>query len=297
MIYTGYADFWFRDIRLPERVAKFASLGIRHIDVWAWRSKGALMDEVAAACRQHGSVINSTFDEAGGSLTDANDLPLCLDAWAESLDHAQRWGAQHLFMFSEQINTPPPTPPLKGRGVEEIQGWVKPPSRDYTLQQKYANLLDGAARVMELVEKTKVVVWFEALNTYHLHGGITVCTHELAADVVRRINHPQLRLAFDCYHQQRTAGNLIQGLHDYWGLYDSVHIGDVPTRQEPGTGEINFANIARALQALGFDADGTGKIGLEFTPSHPGREQETLDAVRAMFDFNVRAADNRPTRA
>jgi hydroxypyruvate isomerase len=200
-------------------------------------------------------------------------------------------------MFSEQINTPPPTPPLKGRGVEEIQGWVKPPSRDYTLQQKYANLLDGAARVMELVEKTKVVVWFEALNTYHLHGGITVCTHELAADVVRRINHPQLRLAFDCYHQQRTAGNLIQGLHDYWGLYDSVHIGDVPTRQEPGTGEINFANIARALQALGFDADGTGKIGLEFTPSHPGREQETLDAVRAMFDFNVRAADNRPTRA
>ncbi len=276
MIYTGYADFWFRHVPLPERVAKFAALGIHHVDVWAWRSKGPLMDEVAAACRAQGSVINSTFDEAGGSLTDADDLPLCLDAWAESLEQAQRWGAQHLFMFSEQIN-PLPSPSRGKVGEGAIQGWVKPPSRDYTLQQKYANLLDGAARVMELVEKTSVVVWFEALNTYHLHGGITVSTHELAADVVRRIAHPQLRLAFDCYHQQRTAGNLIQGLRDFWGLYDSVHIGDVPTRQEPGTGEINFGNIARELHRLGFN----GKIGLEFYPS--SGEAEALATVRALF--------------
>lgn len=284
MIYTGYADFWFRDLALPERVNAFARLGIHHIDVWAWRSKGAsLMDEIAAACREHGSVINSTFDDAGGSLTDANDLPLCLDAWAESLERAQRWGVQHLFMFSEQID-PLPDPPPKGGGRREgVEGWVKRPSRDYTLPQKYANLLDGAARVMELVEKTNVVVWFEALNTYHLHGGITVSTHELAADVVRRINHPQLRLAFDCYHQQRTAGNLIQGLRDYRGLYDSVHIGDVPTRGEPGTGEINFAGIAQALRELGFDADGRGKIGLEFY-APDGDEAGALGRVKRLFE-------------
>jgi hydroxypyruvate isomerase len=257
-------------------VARFAELGIHHLDVWAWRSKGALMmDELAAACRAAGSVINSTFDEAAGSLTDALDHPLCLDAWAESLERAQRWGALHLFMFSEQINL---LPADGRRRPSFIQGWVRPPARDYTPAQKFANLLEGAARVMELVGKTSVVVWFEALNTYHLHGGVTVHTHELAAEVVRRIAHPQLRLAFDCYHQQRTAGNLIQGLHDCWGLYDSVHIADVPTRQEPGTGEINFANIAQTLRALGF----AGKIGLEFYPSTS--EAEALAAVRALFD-------------
>jgi hydroxypyruvate isomerase len=275
MIYTGYVDFWFRHLPLPERVARFAELGIHHLDVWAWRSKGALMDELAAACRAAGSVINSTFDEAAGSLTDALDHPLCLDAWAESLERAQRWGALHLFMFSEQINL---LPADGRRRPSFIQGWVRPPARDYTQAQKFANLLEGAARVMELVGKTSVVVWFEALNTYHLHGGVTVHTHELAAEVVRRIAHPQLRLAFDCYHQQRTAGNLIQGLHDCWGLYDSVHIADVPTRQEPGTGEINFANIAQTLRALGF----AGKIGLEFYPSTS--EAEALAAVRALFD-------------
>jgi len=57
-----------------------------------------------------------------------------------------------------------------------------------------------------------------------------------------------------------------------------VHIADVPTRQEPGTGEINFANIAQTLRALGF----AGKIGLEFYPSTS--EAEALAAVRALFD-------------
>jgi hydroxypyruvate isomerase len=121
------------------------------------------------------------------------------------------------------------------------------------------------------------------LNTYHLHGPITVCTHELAADVIRRINHPQLRMTFDCYHQQRTAGNLIQGLRDYAGLYDSVHVGDVPTRQEPGTGEINFANIARELRRLQYDADGQGLIGLEFAPATS--EVDALTRVKQLFEY------------
>ena len=123
MIYTGYADFWFQEVSLPERMAKFAALGIKPIDIWMWRAKGvALMDETAAACRECGCHINSTFDESAGSLTDANDHAHCLDAWAESLDVAGRWGVKHLFIFSEQID--PYTPP---QGVStDVNGWTKP---------------------------------------------------------------------------------------------------------------------------------------------------------------------------
>ncbi|MGQ9516941.1 MAG: TIM barrel protein, partial [Anaerolineae bacterium] len=88
---------------------------------------------------------------------------------------------------------------------------------------------------------------------------------------------PQLRMSFDCYHQQRTAGNLIYGLEAYQGLYPTVHIGDVPTRQEPGTGEINFWNIARTLRRLGYD----GLIGMEFTPSTT--EEEAFAKVKEIF--------------
>jgi hydroxypyruvate isomerase len=89
--------------------------------------------------------------------------------------------------------------------------------------------------------------------------------------------HPQFRLAFDCYHQQLTAGNLIYGLETYDGLYPTVHIGDVPTRQEPGTGEINYPNIARKLKELQYD----GLIGMEFAPS--STEAEAFKRVQDIF--------------
>jgi hydroxypyruvate isomerase len=197
---------------------------------------------------------------------DANDHSRCLEAWAQSLEMAGRFEIPHLFIFSNQIEVRPD-------GGE----WVTPLTRDYTAGQLYANLLDGVARVLELVEETDVTLWFEALNTFHIQGGVFIHTHEQAADVVRRLDHPQLKLAFDCYHQQRTAGNLIYGLEAYQGLYPTVHIGDVPTRQEPGTGEINFHNIARKLRELDFD----DLIGMEFSPS--GTEKEALQRVREIF--------------
>ncbi len=163
--------------------------------------------------------------------------------------------------------------------------WAVRLSRSYTPAEQYANLLEGAAQVMALVDRSgsQVEVWFEALNTFHLHG-VFVHTHALAADVVRRVNHPRLKMAFDCYHQQRTAGNLIYGLREYAGLYSTFHIADVPTRAEPGTGEINFANVFSALAATQFN----GGIGLEFTPS--GDPAAALAHVRNLLTqagFNV----------
>ncbi len=264
LTFTGYLDFWFTDRPIVERVAPFAQLGIRHLDVWLWRERP--MADLYAECERHGCRLNSTFDPELGNLVDAADHPRCLDAWAESLDMAQRYQIPHLFVFSNQVIVRPD-------GSE----WIAPLSRDYTPGQMYANLLDGLAQILALVEKTDVSLWFEALNTFHIHGGVFIHTHAQAADVVRRLDHPRLKLAFDCYHQQRTAGNLIYGLEAYHGLYPTVHIADVPTRQEPGTGEINYHNIARKLYELEFD----GLIGLEFSPS--GSEEAALKTVRDIF--------------
>ncbi|MDW8395327.1 MAG: hypothetical protein RMM31_03700 [Anaerolineae bacterium] len=51
----------------------------------------------------------------------------------------------------------------------------------------------------------------------------------------------------------------------------------MPTRQEPGTGEINFANLARELHRLGFN----GKVGLECCPSPT--EAEAFERFKALF--------------
>jgi hydroxypyruvate isomerase len=249
MEYTGYLDFWFTDRPIVERVEAFVALGITRFDVWFWRNTPIV--EIAAECQRLGALINSTFDDDMGSLADPADNEKTLRSWAESLEVAVKYGIEHLFIFSNQVE------------VTERGDWTRRLSNNYIEAEQYANLLRQTEKIMKLVEQTPVEVWVEGLNEFHIKGGVLVHNHELAADWIRRIDHPQFRLAFDCYHQQRGAGNLIWGLEQYAGLYPTVHIGDVPTRQEPGTGEINFPNIRAKLRELNFD----GYIGLEFSPS------------------------------
>jgi hydroxypyruvate isomerase len=82
-------------------------------------------------------------------------------------------------------------------------------------------------------------------------------------DIVRAVNHPNVKVLYDFYHEQRSSGNLIEKLEkniDWVGL---VHIADVPGRHEPGTGEINYANIYRTLGRLHYSRF----IAMEYGPT------------------------------
>ncbi len=263
MEYTGYLDFWFTDRPMVERVEPMVDLGIRRVDIWSWRRQP--MAELAAECRRLGVVINSVFDDDMGSLADPQDNELTLRTWAESLEAACKYGVEHLFLFSNQVD------------LINDRAWTRRLSSNYTLAEQYANTLAQTEKILKLVEQTPVKVWVEALNEFHIKGGILVNDHSLAADWVRRMDHPQLKMVFDCYHQQRGNGNLIWGLEQYAGLYEAVHVADVPTRKDPGTGEINFENIYQKLVELDY----SGYIGLEFYPSTT--EAEALERVRKIF--------------
>jgi hydroxypyruvate isomerase len=263
MIFTGYLDFWFTDRPLLQRVEAFTALSITCFDIWCWRQVD--MNALYTECKAHNAIINSTFDDDMGSLVDPADNEKTYRSWTESLDMAVKYGVEHLFIFSNQID------------IVNGSEWTRRLSANIPCEVQYSNLLNQTERIMKLVEQTGVEVWVEALNEFHIQGGVLVHDHDLAADWVRRIAHPQFRLAFDCYHQQRTAGNLMYGLEAYRDLYPTVHIGDVPTRQEPGTGEINFPNIASKLRELQFD----GLIGMEFRPSTT--EENAWERVKSIF--------------
>ena len=263
MEFTGYLDFWFRERPLTERVAAFVGLGIRRLDVWCWRQVD--MARLYAECKASNAIINSTFDDQMGSLADPADNQQTLRAWQESLEMAVRWEIPHLFIFSNQVD------------VVNGKEWTRRLSRTLSQAEQYANLLSQTEKILKLVEQTGVQVWVEGLNQYHIQGGVLVHDLDLAADWVRRMDHPQFRLAFDCYHQQRSGGNLIYYLERCWGLYPTVHISDVPTRQDPGTGEIHYPNIIRKLDELGFD----GLIGLEFYPAVS--ELESWQNIQTLF--------------
>ncbi|HTU84654.1 MAG TPA: TIM barrel protein [Solirubrobacteraceae bacterium] len=84
-------------------------------------------------------------------------------------------------------------------------------------------------------------------------------TFQLVADV----DHPQVKVCYDLFHAQISGGNLIANLERYIDLVGKIHIGDVPGHHEPGTGEINFANIYKKLAELEYD----GYVAMEFLPT------------------------------
>ena len=56
-----------------------------------------------------------------------------------------------------------------------------------------------------------------------------------------------MKFLYDFFHEQISEGNLISKLEKNIELVGLVHVADVPGRHEPGTGEINYANIFRKL--------------------------------------------------
>ena len=71
-------------------------------------------------------------------------------------------------------------------------------------------------------------------------------------EIIRAVDHPRVKFLYDFYHEQISEGNLIEKLEKNIGQVGLVHIADVPGRHEPGSGEINYANIFRKLAELNY---------------------------------------------
>ena len=91
-----------------------------------------------------------------------------------------------------------------------------------------------------------------------------------AIEIVRAVNHPQVQFLYDLFHEQIAEGNLIEKLEKHIDVIGLIHVADVPGRHEPGTGEINYANVYRKLAELKYRY----MVAMEFKP--------TGDAVQAL---------------
>ena len=94
--------------------------------------------------------------------------------------------------------------------------------------------------------------------------------------IVREVGSPFVKILFDIYHVQIMEGNLIETLSANIGAIGHFHVGDVPGRHEPGTGEIHYGNVFQAIRKTGY----RDFIGMEYLPSKDA--MTTLAEVRAL---------------
>jgi len=99
--------------------------------------------------------------------------------------------------------------------------------------------------------------------------------------VIEEVGHPQVQFLYDFFHEQISEGNLIEKLEKNIDKVGLCHIADVPGRHEPGTGEINYANIFKSLARHGFNH----YVAMEYIPTY-----DEVTSLRSEREKALRAA-------
>ena len=129
---------------------------------------------------------------------------------------------------------------------------------DDVLRSTFVHNLRLAAQKLA---KYDIRLLIEPINTYDIPG-FYLNTVEQAASIIEEVGSDNLFIQYDLYHQQRTRGELVATYERHKELIAHVQLADNPGRNEPGTGEINYPFVFKALDQAGYD----GWIGCEYKP-------------------------------
>ncbi|MEA2320997.1 MAG: hydroxypyruvate isomerase [Solirubrobacteraceae bacterium] len=259
MRFCANVSILFQDAPFLERFARASRAGFRAVEFW-WPA-GEALDEVAGAIGDAGlSVALFNFD--GGDMA-AGDRGLAGDPERSgrfrenvpvALELAQRLRCPRLNALV---------------GLEQSRG-----ERESQLRLAAENVRWAADQAAPL----GIDVTIEALNTFD-NGPCLLHGTPQAAAFLDEVDRPNVRLQYDAYHMQRMEGNLVATITEFATRIGHIQIADSPGRGEPGTGEIAYGFVLRAIEALGYD----GWVGLEYAPTTPTTEDSLawLPADRA----------------
>ncbi len=102
----------------------------------------------------------------------------------------------------------------------------------------------------------------EPINTYDIPG-FYLSRSAQTLDVLDEVGADNAFLQYDIYHMQRMEGELAATLQKQLARIAHIQLADNPGRNEPGSGEINYAFLFAHLDRIGYD----GWIGCEYKPA------------------------------
>ena len=83
-----------------------------------------------------------------------------------------------------------------------------------------------------------------------------------AADLIRELRIPNLKLQFDIYHCQIIHGDVTMRLRDMMPIIGHTQIASIPSRHEPDGEELNYPYLFAELDRLAYG----GFVGCEYNP-------------------------------
>jgi hydroxypyruvate isomerase len=123
-------------------------------------------------------------------------------------------------------------------------------------------LLDNLRFAADELSREGIKLLVEPLNDKDIPG-FHLVTSKATIALLDELAHPNIKLQYDIYHMQRMEGELINTISQLADRIGHIQLADNPGRHEPGTGEINWKNLFKAIDETGYQ----GWIGCEYIPA------------------------------
>jgi hydroxypyruvate isomerase len=125
------------------------------------------------------------------------------------------------------------------------------------------------------LKKHGIALLIEPINNYDIPGFWLNSTAK-ALEVLDEVGADNAFVQYDVYHAQRMEGELAGTMQKNLSRIGHIQIADNPGRNEPGSGEINFAFLFGFIDRIGY----TGHIGAEYKPA--GQTEAGLGWIKTL---------------
>jgi hydroxypyruvate isomerase len=243
-------DMIMTEIPFIERMERVKRIGYPAFEFWDWKSKD--VDAIIRKKNELGLEVATIMGAGWKQMNSEAARKAFVSEIQSSVAAAQRLGSKTLIVTT---------------GLEDGR---------IPRAEQHANYVAALIAAAPYAEQAQVTLVLEPLNTKVDHPSYYLQTAKEGFEILDEVASPAVKMLFDIYHHQIMEGNVIDDITKNIARIAHFHVADVPGRHEPGTGEINYANVFRAIAASGYQ----GFVGLEYKPSRSA--EETLKAVLKM---------------
>jgi len=247
------AEMLWLDKPIEWRARRLAEMGFG-VGLWNWPAH-----DLNALARS-GATFTIMNGYLEGRLADDEGADMLVRSARETAEVGKRLGVHRLN--------------LHGTGLGE--GGIPVRQTQVVTGAMWLKARDTLHRICDMAEQEGVVFTLENLNPLD-HPGCPFGSTEAVLALVSAVDRPQLRINLDLYHTQLGEGDLVRWCRKCLPWIGEVQVADNPGRCEPGTGEINYGGVAKALDEMGY----RGAVGMEAFAS--GSAETALDAFRKAF--------------
>jgi hydroxypyruvate isomerase len=245
--------WWPREKNFLKKLENTAALGFSAVEFWPWNNKD--IKAVAETCeRLKIEVCQFTAWGFRPGLNETRNHDKFVEDVEKGCEVAKQLKCKMMCVV----------------GGDDVKGM--------TQEKMHDNIIEGLKKAAPVAEKHGVTLILEAMNIKIDHKGHCLYGSAPTLRIIKAVGSKFVKINWDLYHMYVQEQNLIENMKKGFEAEAIAYlqVADHPGRHEPGTGEIKYPEVLKALHDLGY----RGYVGLECNPKK-GEEAAAWSVNRA----------------